>query len=79
MTLAARLHEEITASLKGAEVEVMSEDDVHFYVSVDYASFKGLPLLKQHKMVYDALSTELKGEVHALSLHTSSRQDGVPS
>jgi stress-induced morphogen len=70
MSLSQRIHDEIVAAFADAEVEVMSQDEVHFYVTVFYPGFAGKPLLQQHKMVYDALSEDLKTTVHALSLHT---------
>ncbi len=73
MSLSQSIHDEIVGALEGAEVEVMSEDEVHFYVTVVYSGFEGKPLLQQHKMVYDTLSEQLKTTVHALSLHTSTR------
>ena len=71
MTLKQALIDELQAAFKTPDIEVMSDDDVHFYVTMADAAFKGMPLLAQHKKVYDALSTELKQAIHALSLHTS--------
>jgi stress-induced morphogen len=35
------------------------------------ASFAGMPRVKQHKLVYDALGGRMGGELHALQLTTA--------
>lgn len=42
----------------------------HFDVLVVSSLFAGLPLVKRHRLVYEALSTEMKGAIHALALRT---------
>lgn len=44
----------------------------HYQVSIVSSHFRGLPRIKQHRLVYEALGAELKGPIHALSLKTSS-------
>ncbi len=63
----------IQAALPGAQVRV--EDTVgdgnHFQAIVVAEQFQGLPLLKQHQLVNEALKTYLQdGRLHALSLRT---------
>ncbi len=65
-----QLHAEISSALPGAEIEILSEDDVHFFVTVTWQDFKSLSMLEQHRKVYEALSDSTKEAVHALSLHT---------
>ena len=69
-SLKDQLIEEVSAALPESEIEVISSDDVHFYMTVTWPGFKGQSMLEQHRQVYDALSTHLKETVHALSLHT---------
>ncbi len=63
--------EQITKKLIGAEVNIHSPDNVHFYAEVIYSGFKGKSLLEQHRMVYATIDDLLKSEaVHALKLDT---------
>ena len=51
-------------------VENLKGDD-HLQVTVISSEFKGLSLVKQHKLVYSALKEELASEaIHALALKT---------
>lgn len=63
----------ITAALPGAKVRV--EDTVgdgnHFQAIVVAEQFQGLTMIKQHRLVNDALKTHLQdGRLHALALRT---------
>ena len=69
-SLQEQLIEEVSKALSGADVEVISSDDVHFFMTVTWPEFKGQSMLEQHRKVYDALSDHMKNTVHALSLHT---------
>ena len=43
----------------------------HFQVGVTSGRFNGLPLVEQHKLVYDALATPLAdGSIHELRIKT---------
>lgn len=42
----------------------------HFKVTLVSPKFESLPLIKQHRLVNEALKTELDGQIHALALHT---------
>lgn len=68
---AEEVRRRIEAALPGAEVHVQSDDDVHFEATVVAPQFEGLRTLKRHQMVYAALGAAVGGEIHALSLHTS--------
>jgi acid stress-induced BolA-like protein IbaG/YrbA len=60
----------IEAALPGAQVEVRSEDNVHFAALVVASQFDGLRTMQRHQMVYAALGAAVGGEIHALSLET---------
>jgi len=62
----------IEAGIANAEVEV-SGDGTHFYARVVSDAFAGLPMLKQHRMVYAALGSKMEGAIHALSIETFTR------
>lgn len=42
----------------------------HLGISVTSSHFEGLPLIKQHQLVMDALKEVLKKEVHAVKIKT---------
>ena len=51
-------------------VENLKGED-HLQVTVISSRFEGIPLVKQHQLVYSALKEELASEaIHALSLKT---------
>ncbi len=40
----------------------------HFRVDIAAAEFAGLPLLRRHRLVYDALGDLMRTDVHALTI-----------
>lgn len=65
----------IRAGIPDARVEIvdLAGDGDHYEARVVAESFRGLPLVRQHKRVYDALGGRMGTELHALKLST-----GVP-
>lgn len=63
----------IRAALPDAEVEItdLAGDGDHYAARVVSASFAGMPRVKQHKLVYEALGGRMGGELHALQLTTA--------
>ncbi|CDF32731.1 unnamed protein product [Chondrus crispus] len=53
-----------------AEVKDLTGTGDHFQADVVSAAFEGLTMIKQHKMVYEALGDLMKGPIHALKLAT---------
>ncbi len=41
----------------------------HYTVTIVSDAFNGLPIIKRHRLVYDAARTLLEKEIHALSIH----------
>jgi acid stress-induced BolA-like protein IbaG/YrbA len=60
----------IRAALPGAQVQVRSEDNVHFEATVVAREFTGLRPLQRHQLVYKSLGERMGGEIHALQLQT---------
>ncbi len=65
-TIRARL----AAAFPDAQIEVVSDDNVHFAARVVSAAFAGKSRVAQHQMVYRAVGPELGHEIHALTLTT---------
>lgn len=40
----------------------------HFRVAIVAEAFRGLPTMRRHRLVYDALAPLMKREIHALSI-----------
>jgi acid stress-induced BolA-like protein IbaG/YrbA len=58
----------IRQSLPSAQVEVQSDDNVHFAALVVAEQFEGLRPLQRHQLVYRALGDRMGGEIHALAI-----------
>jgi stress-induced morphogen len=69
---AAEIEGMIRAALPDALVEItdLAGDGDHYAARVVSESFRGLPRVKQHKAVYDALGGRMGGVLHALQLTT---------
>lgn len=67
------LRRTIEAAFPAAMVEVTDTTGGgdHFDLLVVSDRFDGLPLLKRHRLVYDALGDLMRAEIHALSLRTN--------
>ena len=63
----------ILAALPGAEVEItdLAGDGDHYAARVVSSAFAGLPRVRQHQLVYNALGGRMGGELHALRLTTA--------
>jgi stress-induced morphogen len=63
----------IRAAIPDAEVEMtdLAGDGDHWSARVVSESFRGLPRVRQHKRVYDALGDRVGGVLHALQLTTA--------
>jgi stress-induced morphogen len=68
---------EIEALIKDAlpdanvTVEDLAGDGDHYAASVVSSAFRGLPRVKQHQLVFQALGGRMGGQLHALALQTS--------
>ena len=79
MNRKAIIESKLTATFAPLHIEVADEShnhDVpadaqsHFKVTLVSERFEGMPLVKRHRLVNQALSEELAGGIHALALHT---------
>ena len=59
----------IETGLADAEVHV-DGDGQHFFAKVISDAFIGLPMIKQHRLVYATLGDNMGGAIHALSIQT---------
>jgi stress-induced morphogen len=63
----------IKAAFPDATVEItdLRGDGDHYAARVVSAAFKGMPRIRQHQAVYNALGGRMGGELHALQLTTA--------
>jgi stress-induced morphogen len=63
----------IKAGLPDAQVTVedLAGDGDHYAATVISETFRGISRVRQHQIVYAALSGRMGGELHALALQTS--------
>lgn len=63
----------IRAGIPDAEVEVtdLAGDGDHYAAKVVSESFRGVPRVRQHQKVYEALGGRMGGVLHALQLTTA--------
>jgi len=69
---AAEIESAIKATLPDAEIEIqdLAGDGDHYRATVTSSAFAGMPRVKQHKLVYEALGGRMGGALHALALTT---------
>ena len=79
MDLTDAIKEKIHTALPDATIYVLdpNQDGEHFEALVISNTFAGLPLVKQHQVVMNALKDEFKERVHALALKTFSPEKGA--
>ncbi len=70
---AADIEAAIRTALPGSTIEItdLAGDGDHYAARVVAAQFAGLPRVRQHQLVYNALGGRMGGELHALQLTTA--------
>jgi stress-induced morphogen len=70
---ASEIEELIRAGIPDARVEItdLAGDGDHYSARVVAESFRGLPRVRQHQRVYEALGGRMGGALHALQLSTA--------
>ena len=76
MLAPSTLQQLLLQAFPGANVQVvdLTGTQDHYEVSIVANEFRGLPRVKQHRLVYEALAEQMKGPIHALSLKTSAAE-----
>jgi len=70
---ADQLQSELRAAFPDADIAIvdLAGDGDHYRASIVSTAFIGLPRVKQHQLVYQALKGKVGGELHALALETA--------
>ena len=63
----------ILEGIPGAKVEItdLRGDGDHYAALVESTAFEGIPRVKQHQMVYEALKGKMGGGLHVFALQTA--------
>ena len=69
----ADIKQMIESGLPGSEAHV-DGDGSHFVARVISDAFDGLPMIKQHKLVYATLGDSMESAIHALSIQTYTKE-----
>jgi BolA protein len=84
MTVQASIEAKLAEGLQPLHLQVENEShrhnvppgsESHFKVVVVTDTFEGKSLVARHRMVNEILADELQNRIHALALHTYTRQD----
>jgi BolA protein len=84
MSIQETIVQKLQVAFSPMHLEVINESDnhdvpkgseSHFKVVVVSKAFEGQPLITRHRQVNKLLEAELKGGVHALTMHTMTPED----
>ncbi len=83
MSTESTISRKLQSALDPDCLEVLNESHMHsgpateshFRLTIVSNKFGGLSAVKRHQLVYATLADELKSSVHALALHTYSREE----
>ena len=75
---AAELEASLRSAFPDADIQIddLAGDGDHYRARIRSDTFKGLSRVRQHQLVYAALSGRVGGELHALALETAPRTQG---
>lgn len=89
-TRAQRLDQRLRAALEPAELDIADDSHLHaghagaadgrghFSVSIVSERFAGLPVVRRHRLVYDAVGDMMTTDIHALSIRALAPGEGAP-
>ena len=86
MNMQSQIEEKLANGLNAQHLDVVNESsnhnvppgsESHFKVVVVAPDFAGKTLLNRHRMINSLLVDELKGQIHALAMHTYTEEEWV--
>ena len=90
ITRGDRLDERLRAALAPVELEIIDDSHLHaghggaadgrghFSVHIVSERFAGLPVVRRHRLVYDAVGDMMATDIHALSIRALAPGEGAP-
>jgi stress-induced morphogen len=75
---AAQIESDLREAFPDADIEIedLAGDGDHYRARIVSGAFAGLPRVRQHQLVYQAMKGKVGGELHALALETSAPTRG---
>ncbi|HUO21143.1 MAG TPA: BolA family transcriptional regulator [Caulobacteraceae bacterium] len=69
----AQIESDLREAFPDAEIAIedLAGDGDHYRARIVSSAFAGLPRVRQHQLVYQAMKGKVGGELHALALETS--------
>lgn len=84
MIVQQRINDKLQAELSPEYLEVVNEShnhnvpsgsESHFKVTIVADAFSGKRLIQRHRLINQILADELANDIHALALHTYSKEE----
>jgi BolA protein len=84
MNVQSTIESKLSAGLDPHHLEVINEShrhnvppgsESHFKVVLVSREFEGKSLLERHRLVHELLADEMRNDIHALALHTYTKED----
>lgn len=84
MSMQTQIEEKLAKGLNLQHLEVVNESsnhnvppgsESHFKIVVVAPDFAGKTLINRHRMINNILIDELKGQIHALAMHTYTEEE----
>lgn len=74
----AQIESDLREAFPDAQIEIedLAGDGDHYRARIVSGAFAGLPRVRQHQLVYQAMKGKVGGELHALALETSAPAKG---
>jgi BolA protein len=88
-TRTERIAERLRAALRPVELEVVDDSHLHaghagaadgrghFTVNVISERFSGLPVVRRHRLIYEAVGEMMSTDIHALSIRALAPGEGT--
>ena len=88
-TRTERIAERLRAALRPVELEVVDDSHLHaghagaadgrghFTVNVISEQFSGLPVVRRHRLIYEAVGEMMSTDIHALSIRALAPGEGT--
>lgn len=85
---AERIRQRISAALQPLSLQITDDSHLHvghagaasggghYTVEIASAAFAGKPLVRRHRLVYDAVGDMMGGDIHALAIRATVPADG---
>ena len=76
--LKEKIKQHIQSNLANSDIKIFTNDDKHFNIIIISDLFKDKTLIERQRIIYDSIVQYIiSGEVHAVSLKTSTNEEWI--